>query len=525
MPLDIQEINGPLRVLAGPGTGKTHALVDLYEQAVQRGVAARDQILVLTFSTGAAGEIGRRIDERLQDDYGEAWISTFHSFCARLLREHAPDRERLLLNGFQEWIVMRTVLAGMDADLLGSLDGVRRSEAFAHDVLAFVALMKQNLVHPAALLLAAEAGAGERLQVLARLYQAYQQRMMDARLVDFRDLISGAIELLQSSPVLRDMLRSKFRLVLVDEFQDVDPAQFELLRLLAPPESSPRLVVVGDPDQSIYGFRGTVPRLLSHDFAAAYGTQTRLLDDCRRCSQEALDAGERLLTATQPGRPPRTLRATSAARGSAVVVARESDAVDEAHFCAREIKRLRSEWPDLKLADFAIVLRSTTALGAPFEEALRALGLPYEVRGWGATARNEVVRFLVGYLESLRRPDDSDALESALASSLCGVGPRTISRLRAYARERSRPLKKAVDRVMYALAARDHERYPLPWGGDAPAGRATDAPQEVRPEADFMAFLSAEELDALHRAMVVRDCSPRRRTTRKRRQGRVTRSR
>src|SRR5213076_1626518 len=117
---------------------KTHALVDLYEQAVRSGVAARDQILVLTFSTGAAGEIARRIDERLADDYGEAWISTFHSFCARILREHAPDRERLLLNGFQEWIVMRKVLSDIDPGLLGALDGVRHSEAFARDALAFV---------------------------------------------------------------------------------------------------------------------------------------------------------------------------------------------------------------------------------------------------------------------------------------------------------------------------------------------------------------------------------------------------
>jgi len=486
-------------VLAGPGTGKTHALVDLYEQAVRSGVAARDQILVLTFSTSAAGEIARRIDERLQDDYGEAWISTFHSFCARVLRDNAPDRERLLVNGIQEWIVMRKVLADLDPAALGPLDGVRRSDAFGHDLLAFVALMKQNLVHPAALQLAAEASAGERLRVLAVVYQAYQQRMREVRLVDFRDLISGTIELLQSSPALCERLRSRFRLVLVDEFQDVDPAQFELLRLIAPPESRPRLVVVGDPDQSIYGFRGTVPRLLSHDFEATYGASTRHLAACRRCSQEVLDAGERLLAATQPGRSPRGLHAEGSHRRPAVVVAREGDPVDEAFFAAREIKRLRSEWPDLRLRDFAIVLRSTTALGGPFEEALRALGLPYEVRGWGATARNEVVRFLIGYLESLRRPDDPDAFESALSSSLGGVGARTVSRLRAHALERGRPLKKVVDRVMYALAARDSQRYPLPWGESAPA------PAEVRPEPDFMPFLSEEEIDGLYRAMQARD--------------------
>jgi len=94
LPLDIHEINGPMRVLAGPGTGKTHALVDLYEQAVRERIAGRGEILVLTFSKSAAGEISRRIDDRLHDEYGEAWISTFHSFCARLLREHAPDRAR-----------------------------------------------------------------------------------------------------------------------------------------------------------------------------------------------------------------------------------------------------------------------------------------------------------------------------------------------------------------------------------------------------------------------------------------------
>ena len=483
-------------MLAGPGTGKTHALVDLYEQAVRERLAGRGEIIVLTFSKSAAGEISRRIDQRLQDEYGEAWISTFHSFCERLLREHTPARDRLQINKFQEGLVMRQVLAELDPALLGPLEGVRRSDAFASDLLAFVQLMKQNLVHPSALMLAAEASAGERLRVLASVYQAYQLRLQSARMFDFRDLISGAIELLQSSAPLRENLRQRFRLILVDEFQDVDPAQFELLQLVAPPAAHPRLVVVGDPDQSIYGFRGTVPRLLSRDFAAVYGSATLHLDECRRSSREALDAGERLLATSHAGREPRRLRTIVAPAPPAIVVGRERDPVDEAFFVAREIKRMHAQSPSLRHRDFAILLRSTTSFGAPFEEALRALGLPYEVRGSGATTRNEVVRFLVGYLESLRRPDDPDAFEGALASSLGGVGARTLGRLRAHARERSRPLKKVMDRLMYALAARDPQRYPLPWGGDAP--------NEERMEPDYMEFLSEQELGDLHAAMATR---------------------
>ncbi|HEX9475784.1 MAG TPA: ATP-dependent DNA helicase, partial [Candidatus Dormibacteraeota bacterium] len=284
--------------------------------------------------------------------------------------------------------------------------------------------------------------------------------------------------------------------ILVDEFQDVDPAQFQLLQLLAPPESRPRLVVVGDPDQSIYGFRGTVPRLLGVDFPAAYGAATVTLDECWRCSQEVLDAGERLLGATQPGRAHRSLRSVANITPPSVVVAHEGDALDEAFFCAREIKRIHAAFPEVRHDDFAILLRSTTALGAPFEEALRALDLPYEVRGSGATARNEVVRFLVGYLESLRKPDDTDAFERALASSLGGVGSRTLSRLRAHAFEQARPLTRVMRRLMYVLAAKDPQRYPLPWGGEPPS--------EPPIPPDYYEYLTEVELDALHAGMAAR---------------------
>jgi len=255
---------------------------------------------------------------------------------------------------------------------------------------------------------------------------------------------------------------------------------------------------VGDPDQSIYGFRGTVPRLLSVDFANVYGGETVLLDECRRCSQPVLDAGERLLAATQGARMPRRLRDArgEAASGPAIVVTRESDAVDEAFFCAREIKRLLATSPDLRAGDIAILLRSTTVLGAPSEEALRALGVPFEVRGSGATERNEVVRFLLGYLESLRDPDDVEAFQASLSSGLGRVAPKTLSRLRAHAYERGRPLTRVVNRLMYALAFRDPQRWPLPWGGDPPT--------EERPLPDYFEYLSDDELDTLHAAMTAR---------------------
>src|SRR4029077_5156032 len=190
------------------------------------------------------------------------------------------------------------------------------------------------------------------------------------------------------------------------------------------------------------------------------------------------------------------LRSVAPISPPSVVVAHEGDALDEAFFSAREIKRIHTAFPDLRYHDFAILLRSTTALGTPFEEALRALGLPYEVRGSGATARNEVVRFLVGYLESLRKPDDPEAFESALASSLGGVGSRTLSRLRAHAFEQARPLPRVMRRLMYVLAAKDPQRYPLPWGGEAP----TEPPNPP----DYYEYLTEPELDALHAAMVVR---------------------
>jgi DNA helicase-2/ATP-dependent DNA helicase PcrA len=507
-PVSADLLDGPTRLLAGPGAGKTQALVDLYAELVERGLAGRGEVLVLTFSTAAAGEIAQRLDDRLRDSYDEAWISTFHSFCARLLRDHRPDPGRLLMSGFQEFVAMRGTLHELDGSGLGPLARVLRTDGFAQDALAFVALLKQNRIGHHELALLAQATGTGRLQALAQIYGAYQSRLDGAGLRDFRDLIADAIGLLDALPEVLRHYRSKFRYVLVDEFQDVDPAQFHLLRTLAPPGTragqGPRLLVAGDPDQSIYGFRGTVPRLLAEEFGRVYGGRELVLEVSHRCPPSVLEAGDRLLAATQPARPERGFRSghPEPAAEPAVRLAREATAVDEAFFVAREIRRLLVEDPTLRPGDFAVLLRSTTTLSAPFEEAIRALDLPYEVRGVGALARNEVVRFLLTYLRAVHEPDDPESLERLLASGLSGVGPRAAGRLRRHAIEEGRVFAKVVRRLLHWLHATDPGDWPLPWGPVEPAEPSNgDRPAEPPPPPDFAEYLTPDELRALHSAI------------------------
>ncbi|MDQ6771684.1 MAG: ATP-dependent helicase [Candidatus Dormibacteraeota bacterium] len=494
--LRADQLVGPVRVLAGPGGGKTRLLVDLYVDLVRAGRAARDRILVLTFSTAAADEIARRVDARLLDSYPASWISTFHSFCARLLREHRPDPGRLLMSGYQEWLAMRAVLADLAAQggpegaaELGPLAAVAGTDVFAQDAIAFVAMLKQNQVHPARFALLAEAGGSARVRALAAVYAAYQRRCDAARLRDFPDLVADSIALLEARPSLLSELRQRFQYVLVDEFQDVDPAQFELLQVLASPAARPRLLVAGDPDQSIYAFRGTVPRLLAEEFSRIYGARTVHLRGSHRCPEAHLAAGRRLLAATQPGREIESV--ATLISDPEVRVSRHPDSAGEAIHVAREIRRLLLEDPTLAPSQVAVLLRSTITRAAPFEDALRALAVPHEVRGLGGLARNEVVRFLLAYLGALHSPDAPPALEGVLGSSLGGVDQRTAGRLRRYSLEEGRPLRRVVSWLLRWLAQEDPEAFPLPWSDGAEREGEVPAPP-------FAEWMSDAERHSFH---------------------------
>ncbi|MFZ0216394.1 MAG: ATP-dependent DNA helicase, partial [Candidatus Dormiibacterota bacterium] len=429
----------------------------------------------------------------------QAWISTFHSFCGRLLRTYQPAAAGTLIDGFQEQVVMRETLLGMPSEELGELFRVRSSGIFAQDALAFVSLIKQNRIHQQELALLAAVSGGERVRALASVYQAYQARLDSAGLRDFRDLVSRAIGLLEARPPLLTQLRDQFRYVLVDEFQDVDPAQFHLLRTLAPPPEHPRLVVVGDPDQSIYAFRGTVPRLLRDEFATIYGGRAVELGESHRCPPEILDAGRRLLRSedlASVGSP--EFRGLGQGWEQPLQVVQAPDSVEEATLVARTVRRLLLERPELAPHDVAILLRSTTTLAAPFEEALAALGVPYQVRDLGTAQRNEVVRFLLAYLRALAEPDEEGRLERLLASGLTGVPRRALGRIRRFAEEEGRAFPSVVRRVNAWLHAVDPTSYPLPWPERA---GATPPSTETTTPPDFAELLDDDERRALHAAI------------------------
>lgn len=485
-----EDLDRPLRVLAGPGAGKTQLLVDLYADLVRGGHASRSEILVLTFSNAAAEELGRRIDELLRDSYDQAWVSTFHSFCLRLLRDHRPGLS-LLMSGFQERVAMARVLRECGDDVLGELGPLRRSAGLAMDALSFIALLKQNRVHPSELALLTEIDGSPRLRALGRIYGAYQDRLEEAGLQDFRDLVNDAIALLEARPDVLRLLRERFRYVLVDEFQDVDPAQFDLLRLVAAPGAGPRLLVAGDPDQSIYGFRGTLPRLFSEEFCFVYGDRSLVIEQSHRCPPALLEAGRRVLERSTQ---------TEALDEDRLRWLRSASGVDEATAVAREIQRLRLERPGIRWSRIAVLLRSTTAQAAPFEHAMRAHGVPAEVRGTGGLHRNEVVRFLLAYLRALNDADADGALEQALSSGLAGIGPRATGRLRRHGLEEGRAFAKVVRRLVHWLAGQDPQAYPLPWPAPEPAPDQ-DGGRPPDPGPDYAQYLTDDERRAIHGAV------------------------
>jgi DNA helicase II / ATP-dependent DNA helicase PcrA len=417
----------PVLVLAGAGSGKTRVLVHRVAWLVQVEGVSPWGVLAVTFTNKAAGEMRGRIEQLLGMPAQNLWVGTFHGLAHRLLRLHWREARLpqtfTVLDSEDQLRLIRRLLKAMELD---------ENRYVPREVQWFINARKDEGLRPAHL----EAGDDANRRMLIRLYEAYQAQCEQSGLVDFAELLLRAFELWRDDAELLDHYRRRFRHLLVDEFQDTNAIQYAWLRLLAGREGKP--FIVGDDDQSIYGWRGARVehiRRFQKDFP---GTRLVRLEQNYRSTGNILNAanaliahnrerlGKRLWTEGQAGAPIRLYAAWNER--------------DEAEFVVGRIRALRDE--GLAASEIAVLYRSN-AQSRVFEEALIQARIPYRVYGGLRFFERAEIKDALAYLRLTANRDDDAAFERVVNLPARGIGARTLEALRAYARANATSLWRA----------------------------------------------------------------------------------
>jgi DNA helicase-2/ATP-dependent DNA helicase PcrA len=420
---------GPLLVLAGAGTGKTRVITYRIAHLLERGIPG-DTILAVTFTNKAARVMKQRIIELLRSggrDASDVWVSTFHSFCARLLRREAKNlglpRDFAIYDDDNQKTAIRRAMDQL---------GFSAEDYPPRSVRAQLSQAKNNGVTADDMESEAERSRDPDRRDVAAIFRAYETMLRNANALDFDDLLLRAVEVLQEHPRVREAWNSRFQYLMVDEFQDTNHVQEELVRLLA--GSQKNVCVVGDEDQSIYGWRGARAgnlKRFTEDFPDA---KIIRLEENYRSTQTILNAAAAVVE-NNTGRLGKTLQATLGAGGK-LRFFEAHDAPAEAEFICGEIASLVRNDPDARIA----VLYRTGAQSRSFEEALRRLGIRYRVVGGFSFYERAEVRNALAYVRLLSHPEDDVALLRVLNVPPRGIGAVTVSMLESRAKETGQSL-------------------------------------------------------------------------------------
>jgi len=434
----IRKFSRPSLIVAGPGTGKTRTISVLIGDLLQKGTRLRE-ILALTFSDKAALELRERVLQYYPHSFDQCWISTFHSFCARILREQywlvgiKPDFK--LLTGFKEALMMSTVCGRQQPEAFAEFGKVLCRRGFQQEVLTFISLLKSNLVDVDDFAAAIKACQNlsdrtrARLGELLNLFRLYERERALTGYLDFRDLISLSIRVLQN-PAIAGTYRDRFRVILVDEFQDTDPAQFLLLCLLKGEDDTVKTAVIGDPRQSIYRFRGADPSMMTANgpFKKRFNARVFPLEINYRSARGIVEAAGRLAW-KNGSQADGALQAFSERQGS-VRLFRARDELEEARMLARKLAALMVYGDErvYKPSEIAILVRNNYQIDL-IAECLQALHVPFEIAGDMKFFRSEEVIALVALLKiaaSDNSPERNNALQRAFASPVFRLSPLWI---------------------------------------------------------------------------------------------------
>lgn len=463
----VTHASGPLLIVAGAGTGKTTVITRRIAWLISQKLAQPEEILALTFTEKAASEMEERVDLLMPLGYVDFWISTFHAFCERILKQHALDiglsSDFELLDDTKQWIL---VYKNLDKFTLDYYRPLGNPSKFISSMLQHFSRCKDELITPEdylqyaqglqlsdgnAELIPSEDKATEvkRVTELANAYHVYQKLLLDNGYLDFGDLINYTLELFRRRTNILEFYRNRFKHILVDEFQDTNVAQYELVKLLA---SKPKavvsreslvrrqesknletddyrlvtnLTVVGDDDQSIYKFRGaSVSNILKfeHDYPGV--TQITLTQNYRS-SQEILDLSYKLIQQNNPDRlevklgiskrlvNPTEVKSEKGKEKSEIQVLEGKDLSDELDLVVKKILHLKDIHPDTSWNDFAILIRSRGASDEILPR-LEAAGIPFTYLANTGLYRKQLVADLIGYLKLLDNYHESGSLYRTL---------------------------------------------------------------------------------------------------------------
>ena len=421
-----------LLVLAGAGSGKTRVLVSRIAHLVHAGHVMLDGVLAVTFTNKAAGEMKSRLNTILKQPINDLWIGTFHSICHRLLRRHydiakLPQAFQILDSDDQARMIKR-----MMADL--QLDSeqwpVKQAQSFINGN-KDEGVRAQQVLCP----------SFGPTKTWVRIYAAYEQACQIAGVIDFAEILLRTHELLRDNPELLAHYQTRFQTILVDEFQDTNTVQYAWIKLLAGQRA--KVMVVGDDDQSIYGWRGAKVENIqkfSRDFS---GTQIVRLEQNYRSSAIILQAANALITHNNT-RMGKSLW-TSGEQGEKIVVFAAFNELEEARFVSERITMERNR--GCLLQDIAILYRSN-AQSRVLEEALLRAGIGYRIHGGVRFFERAEIKDALAYLRLILNRHDDPAFERVVNLPARGIGEKTLDIVRACARDESISLWAAATQIL-----------------------------------------------------------------------------
>lgn len=444
----VLHVDGPLLVLAGAGSGKTRVLTTRIAHLIEQAGVDPHQILAVTFTNKAASEMRTRIARLLGDEPAGMWCGTFHAIGARLLRTHAPLTGRT--RGFTIYDEDDTL-----AVIKHVMERLRISpkERPPQAIAASISDAKNALVPVEEY---SSLARDPHALAVAQVYRELETTLRQANAVTFDDLLTLPVGIFESQAALLEEYRRRFRFILVDEYQDTNRAQYRLVSLLGGAHGN--VAVVGDDDQSIYGWRGADIRNIL-DFERDFpGTRVVRLEENYRSTPQILEVANAAITPNQDRRG-KTLRTTRPA-GEPVTIVEALDERDESEFVIDHIGRQRFSGRGRRLSDFAILYR-TNAQSRAHEEALRRHNVPYRLVGAVRFYDRREVRDLIAYLRLVANPADDEAFRRAIAVPRRGVGDTTIAALEARAREHGLSFLAAAEDPAIRAAFRPSARQAL----------------------------------------------------------------